>query len=42
MISRDTANDGGSVRASAEDVIRTLYLAVESEGRDRDQGEQIE
>src|SRR2546421_11775813 len=39
---QDTANDGGSVRASADDVIRTLYLAVESEGRDRDEGEQVE
>src|SRR2546421_2239592 len=39
---QDTANDGGSVRASADDVIRTLYLAVEKQGRDRDKGEQVE
>ena len=39
---QDSADDGGSVRARAEDVVRTLYLAVESEGRDRDKGEQVE
>src|SRR5881275_3212209 len=39
---QDTADDGGSVRASAEDVVRTLYRAVEKEGRDRDKGEQVE
>src|SRR5947199_2818341 len=39
---RDTADDGGSVRASAEDVVCTLYRTVEKEGRDRDKGEQVE
>src|SRR5256885_9633390 len=39
---QDTADDGGSVRASADDVIRTLYRTVEKEGRDRDKGEQVE
>ena len=39
---QDTADDGGSVRASAEDVVRTLYRAVDKEGRDRDKGEQVE
>src|SRR6202049_411642 len=39
---QSTADDGGSVRASANDVVRTLYLAVEKEGRDRDKGEQVE
>ena len=42
MISRIPPMMADSVRASAEDVIRTLYLAVESKGRDRDKGEQIE
>src|SRR6266516_62502 len=39
---RDTADDGGSVRARADDVVRTLYRTVEKEGRDRDKGEQVE
>src|SRR5437660_10524099 len=39
---QESAEDGGSVRASADDVIRTLYLAVEKQGRDRDKGEQVE
>src|SRR5438105_906897 len=39
---QDTADDGGSVRASAEDVIRTLYRTVDKEGRDRDKREQVE
>src|SRR5579872_5825935 len=39
---QDTADDSGSIRASAEDVVRTLYLAVDKEGRDRDKGEQVE
>src|SRR5258708_25685362 len=39
---QDTADDGGSVRASADDVVRTLYRAVDKEGRDRDKGEQVE
>src|SRR5437763_16806165 len=39
---RATADDGGSVRASAEDVVCTLYRTVDKEGRDRDQGEQVE
>src|SRR5438270_4657772 len=39
---QDSADDGGSVRASAEDVVRTFYLVVEKEGRDRDKGEQVE
>src|SRR6185312_5481940 len=39
---QDTADDGGSVRASADDVVCTLYRTVEKEGRDRDKGEQVE
>src|SRR5437879_403302 len=39
---RDTADDGGSVRASADDVVCTLYRIVDKEGRDRDKGEQVE
>src|SRR6266568_1670275 len=39
---QDTADDGGSVRASADDVVRTVYRTVENEGRDRDKGEQVE
>src|SRR5438876_1331606 len=39
---QDTADDGGSVRASADDVVRTLYRTVEKEGRDRDKGQQVE
>src|SRR5438270_10126855 len=39
---RDTADDGGSVRASAEDVVRTVHRNVEKEGRDRNKGEQVE
>src|SRR5947209_2864222 len=39
---QDSADDGGSVRASAEDVVRTLYRTVDKEGRDRDKGEQVE
>src|SRR6266566_7211619 len=36
------ADEGASVRASAEDVIRTFHRTVDSEGRDRDKGEQVE
>src|ERR1700690_1783680 len=39
---QDTADDGGSVRTGAEDVVRTLYRAVDGESRDRDKGEQVE
>ena len=39
---QDTADDGGSVRASADDVVRTFHRTVEKEGRDRDKGEQVE
>src|SRR5437660_9341466 len=39
---RDTADDGGSVRARADDVVCTLYRTVDKEGRDRDKGEQVE
>src|SRR6202171_4009628 len=39
---QDTTDDGGSVRASAEDVVCTLYRTVDKEGRDRDEGEQVE
>src|SRR2546421_3601893 len=39
---QDTADDGGSVRASAEDVIHTLYWTIDKEGWDRDKGEQVE
>ncbi len=39
---QDTADDGGSVRTGAEDVVRTLYRAVDSESWDRDKGEQVE
>src|SRR2546421_1210054 len=39
---QDSADDGGSVRASAEDVIHTLYRTVDKEGWDRDKGEQVE
>ena len=39
---QDTADDGGSVRASADDVVRTVHRTVEKEGRDRDKGEQVE
>src|SRR5436853_398544 len=39
---QDTADDGGSVRARADDVVCTLYRTVDKEGRDRDKGEQVE
>src|SRR5947209_11086118 len=39
---RDTADDGGSVRARTDDVVCTLYRTVDKEGRDRDKGEQVE
>src|SRR5438067_4624911 len=39
---QDSADDGGSVRASADDVVCTLYWTVDKEGRDRDKGEQVE
>src|SRR2546421_5084765 len=39
---QDSADDGGSVRARAEDVVCTLYRTVDKEGRDRDKGEQVE
>jgi hypothetical protein len=39
---QDSADYGGRVRASAEDVVCTLYLAVQKEGRDRDKGKQVE
>src|SRR5438552_3488135 len=39
---QDTADDGGSVRASADDVVRTVHRNVEKEGRDRDKGKQVE
>src|SRR5579864_3056332 len=39
---QDSADDGGSVRPSTEDVVRTLYRTVDKEGRDRDKGEQVE
>src|SRR2546428_6212602 len=39
---QDTADDGGSVRARADDVVRTAHRTVEKEGRDRDKGEQVE
>ena len=39
---QETADDGGSVRTGAEDVVRTLYRAVDSESWDRDKGEQVE
>src|SRR6266581_787969 len=39
---QDTADDGGSVRASADDVVRTVHRNVENEGRDRDKGKQVE
>src|SRR5437764_15465853 len=39
---QDTADDGGSVRASADDVVRIVHRNVEKEGRDRDKAEQVE
>jgi len=39
---QEAANDDGSVRARTDDVVRIVYLTVESQGRDRDKGEQIE
>src|SRR5436305_10193020 len=39
---QESAEDGGSVRARAEDVVCTLYRTVDKEGRDRDKGEQVE
>ena len=39
---QNTAEHGACVRARADDVVRALYGAVEDEGRDRDEGEQVE
>ena len=39
---QDTADDGGSVRAGAEDVVRALHRAVDGEGWHRDKREQVE
>src|SRR5947209_9923124 len=39
---QESADDGGSVRARADDVVCTLYRTVAKEGRDRDKGEQVE
>ncbi len=39
---QDAADEHGSVRARADDVVRTVHRIVEKEGRDRDKGEQVE
>jgi hypothetical protein len=38
----DADGDGGGLRAGADDVVRIMHRGVESEGRDRDKGDQVE
>jgi|SRR6202035_5668325 len=38
---QNAAEDGPSVRAGTDDVIRTLHRTAESEGRDRDNRDQV-
>jgi hypothetical protein len=39
---QDASDEDGSGRARADDVVRIMHRTVESKGRDRDKGEQVE